>query len=172
MPITMRRLFLLLLAALLLTACNRETRNPEITGYRFLQPDNVRFGFDGVTADLVLELDVKNPTASRISLESLDATLYPVGDFTRFADVTMQDQVSIEPRTDATVRVPLNLRILKPLALLSGGLNGFDPADYCADVDLVVKKGSFKRKIQQERIPLDQLGNLLPQTTKQTNDEN
>ena len=166
MPITMKRLLLILFAALMLTACNRETLNPEITGYRFLQPDNVRFGLDGVTADLVLELDVKNPTASRISLESLDAALYPVGDFARFADVTMDGTVSIDPRTDATVQVPLNLRILRPLALLSGSLNGFDPEDYCADVDLIVKKGAFKRRIQQERIPLDQLGEMLPQPQK------
>ena len=56
-------------------------------------------------------------------------------------------------------------RFTRPLALLGGGFST-DLSTYTADLDLLVRKGSYKKRIIKERVPLDQLGSLLGQTAK------
>ena len=53
------------------------------------------------------------------------------------------------------------MTLLRPLALLSGGQDALDLSQYCADVDLTVRKGSLKKTIRKERLPLKQLEHLL-----------
>ena len=161
----MKRILTVLSLVLLLASCNRESRNLVITGYRLGQIGSPAFGLDGVTADLTLDLDIQNPSASRYTVESLKGILYRGTETSPFADVVMLESVFIEPASEGTVSLPLQARFLRPLALLGGGFST-DLSAYTADIDLTVRKGSLKKRITRERIPLNQLGNLLGQTVK------
>ena len=157
----MKRFLALLCAALLLAACHNESRDPVIKGYRLGQVSGLSLGADGVTADVALDLEVENPSAARYTLEALQATLYRENETARFADVVMEGTATIEPHSEATLAIPLTLRLLRPLALLATGLDGIDLSQFCADVDLTVRKGALKKRIQKERVPLSQLETLL-----------
>lgn len=165
----MKRILTLLTFALLLTACS-PSQNPVIKDYRLRQSGEVAFGVEGVTAGLILEVDVANPSASRYTLESLEAILYRGFENSPFANLTMPESVSIEPRSEATVPIPLTARFTRPLALLSGGFST-DLNDYTADIDLTIRKGSLKKRITQERVPLTELTSLFPQDTKKESHE-
>jgi len=163
----MKRVLALLSLALLLSACNNASRDPVIKGYRIQEIGGLAFSLNGVTADMQLDIDVENPSSAKYLLESLDAVLYPVGDTLRFARVTLKEPVGIEPRSDNTVSLPLDVNILKPLALLAGNL---ELSDYEADVDLTVRKGALKKRIQKERLPLDRLEKLLGTNSQEQKD--
>lgn len=165
----MKRILVILPLVFLLTACSGSP-DPVIKGYRLRQTGGLAFGAEGVTTDLTLELDIDNPSASRYTLESLEAVLYLGNETSRFADVLMQEAVSIEPRSEETVSLPLHARFTRPLALLGGGFST-DLSAYTADVDLIIRRGSFKKRITQKRIPLDRIGNLLGQNEKKEKDE-
>lgn len=159
-PKNMKRLLAIFSLFLLLAGCHNAAMDPVITGYRLGQLGGLGFGPGGLTTDMSLEVDVKNPSAARYVLESLDATLYPKSDTTRMADVTMKEAVTLEPRSEATLSLPLSVRFSRPLSLLSRGLGG-NLSDYEADVDLVIRKGALKKNIKQQRLPLDQIESLL-----------
>lgn len=167
----MKRFLVFLCAVLLLAACHSESRDPVIKGYRLGQVSNMSLGADGVTADMALDLEVENPSAARYTLEALHATLYRENETSRFGEVAMDGTATIEPRSAATVAIPLTLRLLRPLALLAGGLDGFDLSQFCADVDLTVRKGAFRKRIQKERVPLSQLETLLGAANNTNQDE-
>lgn len=166
----MKRLLSVLALILLLAACNSESRNPVIKGYRLSQAGDLGFGLDGLKAALTLDLDVENPSRATYTLESLEAVLYRGLETEQFAVVSMAEPVSIGPRCETTIPVPLNARFTRPLALLGGGFST-DLADYTADLDLVLRKGSFKKRISMQRVPLDQIGSLTGQTTHTKNHE-
>jgi len=171
-PKNMKRLLAISSLLLLLAACHNEAMDPVITGYRMGQLGGLGIGLGGVTTDMSLEVDVTNPSSARYVLESLEATLYPKNDTTRFADVVMKESVSLEPRSEGTLSVPLSIRFTHPLSLLSRGLGG-SLSDYEADVDLLIRKGAFKKKIHRQRLPLDQIEGLLRTNEKnEYNEEN
>jgi len=161
----MKRILAILVMVLLAAACTKDTRTPVITGYRLSQIGSPGIGPEGVTADLTLEIDVQNPSADRFTVETLEAILYRGVELSPFANLAMQESVSVEPKSEATVPIPLKARFTRPLALLGGGFST-DLADYTADLDLTIRKGSLKKRITRERVPLDQLGSLLGQTQK------
>jgi hypothetical protein len=158
----MKRLLTLLTLILLAVAC-KPTPNPVIKDYRIAGAENFSVGLDGVTADMFLELDVENPASVSYTLESLDAILYRGVETSPYADLTMRGTASIEPNSDATVQIPITVRLLRPLSILTGGFDT-DLSKYEADVDLDIRRGSFKKHIKQERVPLDQLTRLLTGT--------
>ena len=163
----MKRILAVLSLVLLLTACNDASRDPVIKGYRMQQIGGLAFGLNGVSADMLLDIDIENPSSAKYLMESLDAILYPIGDTLRIARVTLKEPVGIAPRSDETVSLPLGVNLLKPLALLTGNL---ELSDYEADVDLTIRKGALKKRIQQERLPLDRLEKLIGTTSQQQND--
>lgn len=155
----MKRLLSLLTLILLAVAC-KPTPTPVIKDYRISGAESFSVGLDGVTADMFLELDVENPASVSYTLESLDAILYKGVETNPYANLTMRGTASIEPRCDSTVAIPVTVRLLRPLSILAGG---FDPdlSKYEADVDLTVRRGSLKKHIKQERMPLDQLTRMI-----------
>jgi len=161
----MKRILALLVLVLLTAACAKDTRVPVITGYRLSQIGSPGFGPEGVTADLTLEIDVQNPSADRFTVESLSAILYRGTETSPFANLDLKESAFIEPKSEATIPLPLLARFTRPLALLGGGFST-DLSTYTADLDLLVRKGSYKKRIIKERVPLDQLGSLLGQTAK------
>ena len=90
----------------------------------------------------------------------LDAILYKGAETAPFAEAVMTEQAGIAPRSSQTVAIPLRVKLLRPLALLSSS-EGFDLSQYCADLDLTVRKGSLKKRIQRERVPLSSLEQLF-----------
>lgn len=162
----MKRFFVILSAALLLASCSDASRDPVIKGYRLHQVGGLGFGLDGVTADVKLDLEIENPSSAKYTLEALDATLFPAYDTVAYAYVTLKEPAFIEARSDATIGVPLAVRITKPLSILgAGGLSG-DFSDYVADIDLLVRKGALKKHIKKERMPMKDIGKLLGNTSK------
>jgi hypothetical protein len=159
----MKRFLAFLCAAVLLTACHNQAQDPVIKGYQIEQITGIGLNTEGVTTDMVLKLDVENPSAARYAIESLNAIVYKGAETARFAQVDMKEPVSIAPRSEQTVDLPLHVTLLRPLALLAGNSDGFDLSQYCADLDLVVRKGSLKKRIQRERVPLKDLEFLLSQ---------
>ena len=156
----MKRLLVILSAMLLLVSCSNASKDPVIKGYRIHQIGGLGFGLDGVTADMKLDIDIENPSSARYTVESLQATLYKKDAADRFAYVELQEPVTLDPRSDGTVSLPLGVQLLRPLALLSGGI-GTDFSDYEADVDMLVRKGGLKKHIQRKRVPLDRFEFLL-----------
>lgn len=165
---SMKRLLTLLSVALLLTACGNAQRDPVIKGYRIHQVGGLGFGLDGLTADVALDMDIENPSGTRYVVEALQATLYPTGDTIRFADIYLKEGTAIPPKSDGTVTLPLDVRIRKPLSLLSGGLSG-ELSRYEADVDMVIRRGGIKKNVRKSRVPLAAIAEWLGSTMKQEN---
>ncbi|MBR3292249.1 MAG: hypothetical protein IKI66_08740 [Bacteroidales bacterium] len=162
----MKRILVLFCTALLLTACHNASQDPVIKGYWIQQVDGLGMSAGGVTADMVLNLDVENPSNATYTLETLHADVYRNGENGRFAEVTLPQSASIAPKSNQSVAIPLQVLLLRPLALIAGGEEMLDLSQYVADLDLTVRKGSLKKRIQRERVPLKDLQHLLssPQT--------
>lgn len=162
----MKRILVLFCTALLLAACHNASQDPVIKGYRIQQVGGLGLSANGVTADMVLKLDVENPSNASYTLEALHADVYRNGENGRFAEVTLPQSASIAPRSNQSVDIPLQVLLLRPLSLLAGGEEMLDLSQYVADLDLTVRKGSLKKRIQKERVPLKDLQHLLssPQT--------
>lgn len=156
----MKRLFALLSLVLLLAACGDNSRDPVIKDCRIGQVSQMGLGLGGVTVDMDLEVDIENPSRARYLVEALTANVFPAGDTVRIATVGLKEKTAIAPKSDETVSLPLDVRLLKPLTLLSGGLSQ-DLSDYEADIDLTIRKGSLKKTIRKKRVPLEQLAELL-----------
>ena len=157
----MKRILAFLCTALLLTACHDASKDPVIRGYRLQPSGGLGLGANGVTAGLVLNLDVENPSSATYTLDTLHAYVYRGDETARFAEVTMPETASIAPRSNQTVAIPLEVVLLRPLALLSGGEDALDLAQYVADIEMTVRKGSLKKRIHKERVPLKELKDLL-----------
>jgi len=162
----MKRILVLFCTVLLLAACHNASQDPVIKGYRIQQVGGLGLSANGVTADMVLKLDVDNPSNASYTLEALHADVYRNGENGRFAEVTLPQSASIAPRSNQSVDIPLQVLLLRPLSLLAGGEEMLDLSQYVADLDLTVRKGSLKKRIQKERVPLKDLQHLLssPQT--------
>ena len=160
----MKRILICLTLVLLAVAC-KPTPTPVIRDYRITGADGFSIGLDGVTADMVLELDVEYPASVDYTLESLDAILYKGVDTNPYANLTMQGTASIAPKSTETVPIPVTVRILRPLSILATGFDT-DLSKYEADVDLTIRRGSFKKRIRQERVPLDRLTDLIANPDK------
>ena len=162
----MKRILVLFCTVLLLAACHNASQDPVIKGYRIQQVGGLGLSANGVTADMVLKLDVENPSNASYTLEALHADVYRNGENGRFAEVTLPQSASIAPRSNQSVDIPLQVLLLRPLSLLAGGEEMLDLSQYVADLDLTVRKGSLKKRIQKERVPLKDLHHLLssPQT--------
>jgi hypothetical protein len=169
---SMKRFFTLLALVLLLAACNDASRDPVIKDYRIQQVGGLAFGLNGLTADMMLDLDIENPSRARYVVEALHATLFPVNDTMRFADIYLKEATAIPPKSDGTVSIPLDVHILKPLSLLSGALSD-DLSKYEADVDLTIRKGSLKKTVRKQRVPLERIAELIGSArTQETNESN
>lgn len=157
----MKRFLALLCTAVLLTACHNPAQDPVIKGYHLDQVGGINLGANGVTTRMVLQLDVENPSRATYAIESLNAIVYTGMETARFAQVDLEEAVSIAPSSEQSVSLPLQVALLRPLALFSSSSDGLDLSQYCADLDLVVRKGSLKKRIQRERVPLKDLEHLL-----------
>ena len=156
----MMKRFLPCLAVVLLVLACSPAPAPVIKDYRIAQAGGFGIGADGIVADMALDLDIDNPASARYTLEALEATLYKGIETTPYALLSMKDTVFIEPRCEQTLTLPLAVRILRPLSLRSGGFDT-DLSKYEADINLTVRKGSFKKTIREERVPLDRIAGLL-----------
>ena len=156
----MKRAFTLLTLVLLLAGCSNASREPVIKGYRINQVGGVSFGLDGLSADVSLDLDIDNPSGAKYIVEDLQATVFPANDTVRYADIYLKEKATIPAKSSGTVAIPLDVRLRRPLSMLSGGLSG-DLSKYVADIDLTIRKGSLKKRIQKERLPLEKIAELL-----------
>ncbi|MBQ1831380.1 MAG: LEA type 2 family protein, partial [Bacteroidales bacterium] len=134
----MKRILICLTLVLLAVAC-KPTPTPVIRDYRITGADGFSIGLDGVTADMVLELDVENPASVDYTLESLDAILYKGVDTNPYANLTMRGTATIAPKSTETVPIPVTVRILRPLSILATGFDT-DLSKYEADVDLTIRR--------------------------------
>lgn len=166
----MKRLLTLLTLVLLLAGCS-DSRDPVIRGYRIHQVGGMTFGIDGISADVQLDLDIDNPSGARYTVEALQAAVFPANDTVRYADIYLKEKAIIPSKSSGTVAIPLDVRLRRPLSLLSGGLSG-ELSRYEADVDMTIRRGSIKKRIQKERVPLEKIAELLGSGMKKENKDN
>lgn len=164
----MKRALAILSLVLLTVSCGKPAPMPTILGYRLGQLGDLGVGPGGVTAEAALEVDVNNPGTASYVVESLEATLFRGTDTAPYAEVSMLETATIEPAAEQTLSLPLLVTITRPLSLLTGGFDT-DLSHYTADIDLTIRRGAFKKNFKQERVPLDQLGQLLGSSDKTGN---
>lgn len=158
----MKRFFTLLALCLLVVACNDASRNPVIKGYRIHQVGGLGFGLDGLAAEVILDVDVENPTKARYTVESMHADIFPAGDTIRFAGIDLKKSTSIQPHSSGNVSFPLDVKIKRPLSMLGGFTSDEEEkTKYEADLDMTIRKGSMKKKIRKSRVPLGKILEML-----------
>ena len=154
----MRRIVLLLAAVvLLLSGC---------TDYRQIRIDGVTpgsFRFNGTSSATVeLKVQVDNPTARTVSVESVDAVLLREGrEFVRFS---LEDKVSAAPRTKSTVSLPVRASVLDPVGIISAGLDfkSWRLEDFVVDGSVVLSlDGKMKKTVRLRKVPLKDIVNAL-----------
>ena len=154
----MRRIVLLLAAVvLLLSGC---------TDYRQIRIDGVTpgsFRFNGTSSATVeLKVQVDNPTARTVSVESVDAVLLREGrEFVRFS---LEDKVLAAPRTESTVSLPVRASVLDPVGIISAGLDfkSWRLEDFVVDGSVVLSlDGKMKKTVRLRKVPLKDIVNAL-----------
>ena len=154
----MRRIVLLLAAAvLLLSGC---------TDYRQIRIDGVTpgsFRFNGTSsATIELKVQVDNPTARTISVESVDAVLLREGkEFVRF---TLQEAVHAAPGTESDVLLPVNASVLDPVAIITAGLNfsSWNLDDYIVNGRMTMSAdGKMRKTVKLREVPLKDIVNSI-----------
>lgn len=154
----MRRIVLLLAAVvLLLSGC---------TDYRQIRIDGVTpgsFRFNGTSSATVeLKVQVDNPTAHTVSVESVDAVLLREGrEFVRFS---LEDKVSAAPSTESTVSLPVRASVLDPVGIISAGLDfkSWRLEDFVVDGSVVLSlDGKMKKTVRLRKVPLKDIVNAL-----------
>ena len=166
----MKRLLTLLSAVLVLSVCQAAARGPVIKSYRLEQVSGLRLGVDGVTADMVLSIDVENPTAAKYTILAMEAIVYRGEETASLADVTSTGTAVIKARSDSTITLPLTVRITRPLALLAGGLNEADLSQCFSDVDFTIRRGWFKKHVRRKHFPLQEFSKMLSTQKSKTNE--
>lgn len=156
----MKRLSIILLSVFLLLFCSC-SRNalPTVSGCSIEQVKGLAWGEGGVSTDVTLKMDVSNPSSGTFAVESGNAVIHKAGG-AQFATVELSGSASIGPKEDAEVSLPLKVTLTNPLALLASGglsLDGIDPSQFTADVEVRVRKGVVARTIREKDIPLDRL---------------
>ena len=147
-----------ILAALSLTVlagCSvNDYKQLKLKSYDIASVTNFNYAKASVTAEVVLNLGVENPTRSEFVLESLEAVIYNK-DGSRVADATALEPAVVLPHSDTLVPLRLDATIFNPMLVMISG--NIDPTSMTADIDALVRSGALSKRIQKEKYPLSKL---------------
>lgn len=155
--IDIRKSIILLLALLIgVTSCSsyKEVQINDITLSRIKLRSTS-------SAEIKVNMEISNPTSSKFTLTQMHSTVMHKG--AKFADIDTKEMHTINKRCDTTIAIPLDIKILDPLQLLSIGINyqSWNWEDFSADIKMTVKSGSLKRTIRRNNVPLSELAKLI-----------
>lgn len=107
--------------------------------------------------NLDLSVYVSNPTNANFTLTDIQGVLYR--DDIPFADLTLNEPVSVSANYIGNILVKTNITLLDPMAVLVMGLNlkSWHMDEFKIKLKATVKKGAFKKSIKLNNIPLDKL---------------
>ena len=160
--------FPLLIILLAMTSCNNANNNIVFNGYKIGEVSNVGFGTSGLTASVIVDLDLTNPGAAPYTLENFNATLYKL-DGKEFATLTSDVPATIAGKSTATVQVPISLvfSMANAMSMAIGSIGDFDPNEFVADFDARVKKGAFSRHIVKKKVPIKEIARILSEKSEE-----
>ena len=155
-----KTLILLAVAQLTLAGCSvNDYKQLQLKSYDIASVTNFNYAKASVSAEVLLNVGVANPTRSQFILESLDAVLYKE-DGSRFATAKSLEPAVILPYSDTLVPLRLDAALFNPmLTMLSGNI---DIETMTADIDALVKTGAISKRIRKEKYPLSNLAGKLP----------
>ena len=152
----LKKFFILAAIALMtLAGCSvNDYKQLQLKSYDIASVTNFNYAKASVSAEVLLNIGVANPTKSQFVLESLDAVLYKE-DGSRVANATALEPAVILPYSDTLVPLRLDATIFNPmLVMISGNL---DPETMKADIDALVKSGALSKRIHEKQYPLSKL---------------
>ena len=153
----MRRIVLLLMAALMAAGCAE---------YRQISVENVAlagFRFNGTSsATIELEADVYNPTPHVIFLDEVDAVLFREG--REFARFTLEDTPSAPADTLSKVRIPVRASVMDPISIISAGLNfnSWNLDNLVVDGRIVLRSDAgYKKTLRMKKTPVKDILKMI-----------
>ncbi|MBR5055765.1 MAG: hypothetical protein IKX03_01060 [Bacteroidales bacterium] len=159
MKIFNRYLILLAVALLTLEGCSLNYyKQLQLKSYDIASVTGFNYAKASVSAEVVLDLGVVNPTKSSFTLVSLDATLYKE-DGKAFAHATALEPAYILPQSDTLVPLRLDAILYNPMVLMLS--HDIDLETMTADIDALVKSGKLSKRIKEEKYPLKKLAGKL-----------
>ena len=147
-----KTLILLAVALLTLAGCSvNDYKQLQLKSYDIASVTNFNYAKASVSAEVMLNVGVANPTRSQFILESLDAVLYKE-DGSRFATAKSLEPAVILPYSDTLVPLRLDATLFNPmLTMLSGNI---DIETMTADIDALVKTGAIINRVRKIAIPI------------------
>ena len=155
-----KKILVLLCAALLtLGSCSvNDYKQLQLKSYDIESVTNFSYAKASVSAEILLNIGVANPTRSQFVLQTLDVTVYKE-DGTRFATAVALEPAVILPQSDTLVPLRLDASLLNPMVtMLSGDVN---PETMTADIDALVRTGAISKRIKKEKYPIKNLSGKL-----------
>ena len=152
-------LILLTVALTLLSGCSvNDYKQLRLKSYDIESVTNFNYAKASVSAEILLNIGVENPTRSQFVLQTLDVVVYKE-DGSRFATATALEPAVILPQSDTLVPLRLDASLLNPmLTMLSRDVN---PETMTADIDALVRSGAISKRIKKEKYPLKNLAGKL-----------
>lgn len=159
MKIINRFLILTAVAVLTLAGCSvNDYKQLQFKSYDIASITDFNYAKGSVSAEIVINVGVANPTKSRFVLESLDAALYKA-DGTNFATATAIERAVIPPQSDTLIPVRLDATLFNPMAFMLS--RDIDPETMTADIDALVRSGNLSKRIKKDKFPLSKLSGKL-----------
>lgn len=144
----------MLAAALLLCGC-KDYRKLEVESCRL---DGVSFpslSFLGGNAagSVRLSAGISNPTGSRFTVRSVQAYVRKA-DGSDFAYLESAGEIVIQPRSDSTIPVEINVKLYSPVSLL---MSKMDFSGLYVDLDVRAKSRGVPMHIRRNNLPVSAL---------------
>ena len=152
-------LILLCAALLLLGGCSvNDYKKLQLKSYDIGSVTNFSYAKASVSAEILLNIGVANPTRSQFDLQTLDVVVYKE-DGSRFATATALEPAVILPQSDTLVQLRLDASLFNPmLTMFSGDVS---PETMTADIDALVCSGTISKRIRKEKYPLTNMAGKL-----------
>ena len=164
----MRKFLAIVLFVFSLVACKPLSEQINVHDYSLENVDNVALGLSQISADANLLIEADNSSNMDITLSDLSAELYTrsgkkvatVGLATKRGEA----KPVLHRKTSEQVTVPLKIDFDSPLSaitLLAMSMQDYGEKGYTVDYDLTLRAGCFKKRFQQDSVPVRELVNKL-----------
>lgn len=154
------------LAVLMFASCSvNDYKQLEFKSYDIASVSGFSYSKGSIGAEIVIDVEVANPTKSQFVLESLDAVLYKE-DGSTMATATALERAVILPQSDTLVPLRLDAVLLNPMATMLS--NGIALETLTVDIDAMVRSGSFSKRITKRGYPLSEISGSLKAAPQKT----
>ena len=155
----MKRFVIFIFSALmLLNGCQSYTKL-EVKSFEIEKIDKLSYVENEVEVEVDVLAFINNPTCSKYTLKSMNATVYSK-DQIEIARVVSLGESVIFSRSSMKTLLKLKVSLENPLSfLLTGNFNSdaLSKEALTVDVDMVLNNGIFNKRIKEKGIPLDKI---------------